>query len=493
MTTDDDFDRQIQDYLESGPAELADRVLWAARAQLKTTRRRRAGFAWLRHGGTSNMTPEHSTAARRGRRAGLVVAIGAGVLGTSLTRPSPGPGASTAPSAAGIRRAISFRADVLAGARPEPLRRAREGAGWTGHGQDDRGSNQPDGHAAARRQGARGRGLDRPRTCERSATSAELYDPGTGSWSADREHARSPRRPDGDAAARWQGAGGRRREPRRPRPQWQPPSCTTRAAGPGPPPETCSTPAGSHRHAAARWQGARRGRRRRPARPSCTTRPAGPGPPPGHATPVQHTATLLTDGRVLVAGGRRRHERRASAELYDPSTGSWTATGNMGAAPERSHGDAAAGWQGARGRRLRPAAATISYRPSCTTRSAGPGPRPGAWARSAAAHTATLLRDGRVLVRAASAATARRVASAEVYDPATGPGPPPPKHGQAACVRRPRCCRMAGCLSPAAERDRRAASPRGVRGAVRPGQLETDMTLPLIRSTSAQRGGNGNR
>ena len=44
MTTDDDFDRQIQAYLESGPAELADRVLWAARARLTTTRRR-AGLA----------------------------------------------------------------------------------------------------------------------------------------------------------------------------------------------------------------------------------------------------------------------------------------------------------------------------------------------------------------------------------------------------------------------------------------------------------------
>ena len=52
MTTDDDFDRQIQAYLESGPAELADRVLWAARAQLKTTRRRRPGSPGSPRGGT---------------------------------------------------------------------------------------------------------------------------------------------------------------------------------------------------------------------------------------------------------------------------------------------------------------------------------------------------------------------------------------------------------------------------------------------------------
>ena len=48
MTTDGDLDRLIQDYLQPGPAELSDRVLWAARAQLKTTQRRRAWLAWLR-------------------------------------------------------------------------------------------------------------------------------------------------------------------------------------------------------------------------------------------------------------------------------------------------------------------------------------------------------------------------------------------------------------------------------------------------------------
>src|SRR5206468_841081 len=42
-----------------------------------------------------------------------------------------------------------------------------------------------------------------------------------------------------------------------------------------------------------------------------------------------HTATLLPNGKVLVVGGYTIATALASAELYDPATGTWTATGSL--------------------------------------------------------------------------------------------------------------------------------------------------------------------
>ena len=55
---------------------------------------------------------------------------------------------------------------------------------------------------------------------------------------------------------------------------------------------------------------------------SCTTRPPGPGPPPGSMLkpPGGLPGHLLLDGRVLVGDVQ-------GAEVYDPDSGTWTATG----------------------------------------------------------------------------------------------------------------------------------------------------------------------
>jgi hypothetical protein len=81
-----------------------------------------------------------------------------------------------------------------------------------------------------------------------------------------------------------------------------------------------------------------------------------------------HTATLLPSGMVLVAGGEAVGAALASAELYDPASGSWRPTGGLN--------------------------------------------KPRHW------HTATLLSDGSVLV-------AGGPPQAELYDPATESGDSP--------------------------------------------------------------------
>jgi hypothetical protein len=87
-----------------------------------------------------------------------------------------------------------------------------------------------------------------------------------------------------------------------------------------------------------------------------------------------HTATLLTQGlkagQVLITGGSAGGSSLQTAELYDPVTGRFTATGNM-----------------------------LSPR---------------------AYHTATLLPTGKVLIAGGTAGSVAPVPSAEIYDPATG-------------------------------------------------------------------------
>jgi len=101
MTANNDLDRALQDYLESGPAELSDRVLWTARAQLKSTQRRRARFAWLAPWRDLRMNQSSRLLLGGGGAIALVVAIGAGLFGSGPKRDvgqNQSPEASPSPS-----------------------------------------------------------------------------------------------------------------------------------------------------------------------------------------------------------------------------------------------------------------------------------------------------------------------------------------------------------------------------------------------------------
>ncbi len=130
-----------------------------------------------------------------------------------------------------------------------------------------------------------------------------------------------------------------------------------------------------------------------------------------------HTATLLSNGRVLVVGGRNVSGALASAEVYNPATGTWTATAPLAAA---RFGHTATllpdgrvliiGGQNASGF-LNTA---LIYTPATGTWAAT---APLATAR--AGHTATLLLDGTVLVIGGQNSSGF-LKSAEIYTPATG-------------------------------------------------------------------------
>jgi hypothetical protein len=128
-----------------------------------------------------------------------------------------------------------------------------------------------------------------------------------------------------------------------------------------------------------------------------------------------HTATLLPDGRVLVAGAGPTRDDPATAELYDASTGSWTATGKMTegrylfTATLLRDGNVlvAGGGEGDPGP-ARLATAEL-YDPETGTWAAT-----GRMTQARGGHTATLLLDGRVLVAGGA------YGAAELYDPGTG-------------------------------------------------------------------------
>jgi Galactose oxidase, central domain/Kelch motif len=128
----------------------------------------------------------------------------------------------------------------------------------------------------------------------------------------------------------------------------------------------------------------------------------------------------LADGRVLVAGGDRGapfYDATASAERYDPASGTWAPTGSMATARE-SHtttvlaDDRVLVAGGEDGQFTIFASAEI-YNPA-----SGTWAPTGSMSHIRSGHTATLLSDGRVLV--AGGSDGLPLASAEIYNPASG-------------------------------------------------------------------------
>lgn len=133
-----------------------------------------------------------------------------------------------------------------------------------------------------------------------------------------------------------------------------------------------------------------------------------------------HTATVLSDGRVLVAAGSTNTQDLATAELYDAATGTWAATGSLGKA-RYDHTASALGDERVlvRGNRYPLSDATAELY----------DPASGTWAFTGSMvldHTygaADVLADGRVLVVGGYGKIGFNyldLATAELFDPVTG-------------------------------------------------------------------------
>jgi len=142
-------------------------------------------------------------------------------------------------------------------------------------------------------------------------------------------------------------------------------------------------------------------------------------------THFNHTATLLPSGEVLVAGGVGCGEacspgRPGPAELYDPTTGTWTDTGSLATARWFHTATLLPNGQvlvagGEKGGRPHLIVDTAELYDPAT----GMWRATGSMTTGRYLHTATLLPNGLVLV-AGSAQPGGSLASAELYDPATG-------------------------------------------------------------------------
>ena len=131
-----------------------------------------------------------------------------------------------------------------------------------------------------------------------------------------------------------------------------------------------------------------------------------------------HTGTLLPNGKVLVAGGAGNTSPFSSAELYDPATGTWAPTGAMAAARDSHTATLLPNGKvlvtGGRNTFYYPLSSAELYDPA-----SGTWTTTGSLVAARYYHSATLLTNGKVLL-AGGYDNNGSLASAELYDPSTG-------------------------------------------------------------------------
>ncbi|MCY1074945.1 kelch repeat-containing protein [Archangium lansingense] len=137
------------------------------------------------------------------------------------------------------------------------------------------------------------------------------------------------------------------------------------------------------------------------------------------ASHLYHTMTRLLDGRVLITGGGDCPVTFANSELYYPDQGRWLSTGSL--VVSRTHHAASLlpdgrvlvmGGEDSNGAVLTSAEL---YDPAT-----GTWTLTGSLGTARREHTSTLLPNGKVLVAGGNNASSERLTSAELYDPATG-------------------------------------------------------------------------
>jgi N-acetylneuraminic acid mutarotase len=142
---------------------------------------------------------------------------------------------------------------------------------------------------------------------------------------------------------------------------------------------------------------------------------------------TEQTATILRDGRVLIAGGSGDDGNDlASAELFDPETGRWTATGSMS---DIRSGHTATLLQDGRVLVTGGLSTDRTYQFPHLASAELYDPTSGLWTATGDmtqarwGHTATLLPDGKVLVAGGAVFLpddSEVFGSAELYDPDSG-------------------------------------------------------------------------